>query len=155
MGSEQKAAHPLRHHELVARHLHLRLRDHRADQADHLEVLVVHAHLSRLRREAQEALTTIPTSRTNEGNTMSGVEDVRAGVMTAKEKANSSLGALQQAKQAIDEAQQILGQVTAGSSQPEVTQAHGMLQEAAQGIDSQQNVIQGAIQSAESYAQRL
>lgn len=86
---------------------------------------------------------------------MAGVEDIRAGIATAKEKCNASLAALQQAQQALEEAQQILGQVTAGSSQAEVTQALGMLQEAAQGISGQQNTVQGAIQSAESYAQRL
>jgi hypothetical protein len=86
---------------------------------------------------------------------MAGVEDIRAGIMTAKDKCNAGLAALQQAQQALEEAQQILGQVTSGSSQPEVTQAHGMLQEAVQGISGQQNTIQAAIQSAESYAQRL
>jgi hypothetical protein len=45
--------------------------------------------------------------------------------------------------------------VTAGSSQPEVTQAHGLLAEALQGITGLQSTIEAAISSAESYSARL
>ena len=86
---------------------------------------------------------------------MAGVEDIRQGIAMANAKCNDSIAALAQAAQALEEAQQILGQVTSGSSQPEVTQAHGMLNEAVQSISGQQNTIQAAINSAESYAARL
>lgn len=104
-------------------------------------------------QDVQHLLQTLDVE-TKEGADMA-VEDIRAGIATAREKCNTSLAALQQAQQAIEEAQQILGQVTAGSGQAEVTQAHGMLQEVAQGVSGQQNTIQGAISAAESYAQRL
>jgi hypothetical protein len=86
---------------------------------------------------------------------MAGVEEIRAGITMANEKCNAGVAALQQAAQALEEAQQILGQVTAGSSQPEVTQAHGLLAEAMQGITGQQSTIQAAVSSAESYSARL
>lgn len=86
---------------------------------------------------------------------MAGVEEIRAGIAMANLKCNDSVAALQQAAQALEEAQQILGQVTAGSTQPEVTQAHGMLAEAVQSITGQQSTIQAAVSSAESYSARL
>lgn len=86
---------------------------------------------------------------------MAGVEEIRAGIAMANEKCNASVAALQQAAQSLEEAQQILGQVTSGSTQPEVTQAHGLLAEAVQGINSQQSTIQAAVSSAESYSARL
>lgn len=86
---------------------------------------------------------------------MAGVEEIRAGIAMANEKANAGVAALQQAVQSLEEAQQILGQVTTGSTQPEVTQAHGLLAEAVQGISGQQSTIQAAVSSAESYSARL
>ncbi|MDT7728589.1 MAG: hypothetical protein QOI21_5165 [Actinomycetota bacterium] len=86
---------------------------------------------------------------------MAGVEEVRAGIALAKDKASASIAALQQAAMALEEAQQTLSQATSGSSQQEVSQAHGMFAEAIQGISGTQSTIEGAISSAESYAARL
>lgn len=83
------------------------------------------------------------------------VEDIRNGVAAAKGKCNAGIAALQQAQQALEEAMNLFGTATAGSSQSEVTQTQGMLQEAVQSINSNQNTIQAATQSADSYAQRL
>ncbi|HKS44600.1 MAG TPA: hypothetical protein VJT49_05700 [Amycolatopsis sp.] len=86
---------------------------------------------------------------------MAGVDEIRAGIATANEKCNSSIAALQQAAQALEEARQILSQVTSGSNQPEVTQANGLLANAGQGISDTQGTIQQAISSAEQYSARL
>ncbi|HJQ45644.1 MAG TPA: hypothetical protein VJ870_04860 [Amycolatopsis sp.] len=86
---------------------------------------------------------------------MAGVEEIRAGIAMANQKCEAAAGALQQAAQSLEEAQQMLGQVTSGSTQPEVTQALAMLAEAVQGINGQQNTIQAAVSSAESYSARL
>lgn len=86
---------------------------------------------------------------------MPGVEEIRAGIALANEKASASIAALQQAAAALEEAQQSLALATSGSTQQEVTQAHGLLAEALQGITGTQSTIQAGISSAESYSARL
>lgn len=86
---------------------------------------------------------------------MPGVEEIRAGITVAAEKASASIAALQHAVQSLEEAQQSLAQATSGSTQEEVNQAHGMLAEALQGISGVQSTIQAGISSAESYSARL
>ncbi|WP_019813882.1 hypothetical protein [Saccharomonospora saliphila] len=86
---------------------------------------------------------------------MPGVEDIRAGIALANEKASDSIAALQQAAQSLEEAQQSLAQATTGSTQEEVNQAHGMLAEAIQGINGTQTTIRACITSAENYSARL
>lgn len=83
------------------------------------------------------------------------VEEIRAGIAMANEKCQTGVAALQHAAQALEEAQQILGQVTSGSTQPEVTQAHGLLAETIQSITGQQGTIQAAVSSADAYSARL
>ncbi|TVT52231.1 hypothetical protein ORV05_31230 [Amycolatopsis cynarae] len=86
---------------------------------------------------------------------MAGVDDIRAGIQAAKEKCNASLAALQQAAQDLEQAQQILAQVTSGSNHAAVNEATGLLNQARDGVNSQQGTITAAIDSAESYAQQL
>lgn len=86
---------------------------------------------------------------------MPGVEEIRAGIALANEKASASIAALQQAAQSLEEAQQALTTATTGSSQDEVRQAHGMLAEATQGITGLQSTVQAGMSSAESYSARL
>ncbi|WP_158886655.1 hypothetical protein [Amycolatopsis anabasis] len=86
---------------------------------------------------------------------MAGVEEVRAGIAQANEKASASIAALQQAAQSLGEAQQILSQATEGSSQNEVNEAHRMIAEALNGINDTQGTVEACISSAESYAARL
>ena len=86
---------------------------------------------------------------------MAGVEEVRAGIALAKDKAAASVAALQQAAMALEEAQQTLSQATSGSNQQEVTQAHGMFAEALHSISGTQSTIEGGMSSADSYAARL
>ncbi|MBK1785009.1 hypothetical protein [Prauserella cavernicola] len=86
---------------------------------------------------------------------MPGVEEIRAGIALANEKASAGIAALQQAAQSIEEAQQTLSMATSGSTQQEVNQAHGLLAEALQGINGTQSTIQACISSAENYSARL
>jgi hypothetical protein len=86
---------------------------------------------------------------------MAGVEEVRAGIALANQKASESIAALQQATLALEEAQQALAGATHGSSQEEIQHAHGMLAEAAQSLTGVQGTINASISSAEGYAGRL
>jgi hypothetical protein len=86
---------------------------------------------------------------------MAGVQEIQAGIAMANEKCNSSIAALAQAVQALEEARQILSQVTTGSNQPEVTQAHGILDRAVDSIGNTQGTVHQAISLAEQYSQRL
>ncbi|MCU1687334.1 MAG: hypothetical protein JWQ81_8073 [Amycolatopsis sp.] len=86
---------------------------------------------------------------------MAGVEEIRAGIALANEQASAGIAALQQAEQALVEAQQSLAMATSGSNQQEVSQAHGLLAEALQGISGMQSTIQACISSADSYSARL
>ncbi|GAA5108527.1 hypothetical protein [Haloechinothrix salitolerans] len=86
---------------------------------------------------------------------MAGVEEIRAGIALANEKASASIAALQQAAQSLEEAQQSLAEATSGSSQDEVNQAHGLLAEAIQSITGTQSTIQACMSSADAYSARL
>ena len=65
---------------------------------------------------------------------MASIEEVRAGIDAAKEKASESLGALQQAQSALEEAQAQMQQVTEGSGQADVSEANAMLAQAVTSI---------------------
>lgn len=86
---------------------------------------------------------------------MAGVEEVRAGIALANQKASESIAALQQATLALEEAQQALAEATQGSGQQEIQHAHGMLAEAVQSLNGVQGTINASIDSAEGYAGRL
>ncbi len=86
---------------------------------------------------------------------MAGIDEIRAGIALANEKASASIAALQQAALALEEAQQSLTRATEGSSQHEVSQAHGLLAEALQGINGLQSTVQASISSADQYSSRL
>ncbi|QGK68614.1 hypothetical protein GIY23_02715 [Allosaccharopolyspora coralli] len=86
---------------------------------------------------------------------MAGVEEVRAGIALANQKASESVAALQQASMSLEEAQQALADATQGSGQEEIMQAHGMLAEATQSLSGVQGTINASISSTEGYAGRL
>ncbi|MBE9373988.1 hypothetical protein IQ251_05960 [Saccharopolyspora sp. HNM0983] len=86
---------------------------------------------------------------------MAGVEEVRAGINLATQKASESIAALQQAAMSLEEAQQALVSATQGSGQQEVQHAHGMLAEAIQTITGAQGTVNACITTAEGYADRL
>jgi hypothetical protein len=86
---------------------------------------------------------------------MASIEEVRAGIDSAKEKASESLGALQQAQSALEAAQAQMQQVTEGSGQADVSEANAMLAQAVTSITEVQQNVQAAIQASESVAARL
>lgn len=86
---------------------------------------------------------------------MAGVEEVRAGIALAGEKAREGMAALEQAKVALGEAAQALLSATGGSGQDDIQQAQGALNQASEEITGVQGAIDGAVSSADSYAGRL
>ena len=73
----------------------------------------------------------------------------------AKEKAEESIAAMQQAAMALDEAQAALQSTIQGSAQDEVLQARSMLLDAGQNLTLVQGAVKNSISSAENYAGRL
>jgi uncharacterized protein YoxC len=86
---------------------------------------------------------------------MASIEEVRAGIAQAGQKAQESLDALQQAQSHIEEAQQLLQRVTEGTSQADAQEAVAQLQQAANSINDVQQLVQAAVSTAEGTAQRL
>jgi uncharacterized phage infection (PIP) family protein YhgE len=86
---------------------------------------------------------------------MASIEEVRAGIDGAKEKASESLGTLQQAQSALEEAQAQMQQVTEGSGQADVSEANAMLAQAVTSITEVQQNVQAAIEASENVAARL
>ncbi|OLR92130.1 hypothetical protein [Actinokineospora bangkokensis] len=86
---------------------------------------------------------------------MAGVEEIRAAILQATEKAQSSIAAITQASLQLDEARSALLNATQGSTQVEVSQSQGLLAEALQTLQGVQTTIQSGIASAEGYAARL
>ncbi len=86
---------------------------------------------------------------------MASIEEVRAGISAANDKASESLGALQQALAALEQAQGELLQVTQGSGQTDVSEANGLLAQAVGSVTEVQQSVQAAIQASEGVASRL
>ncbi|MER5388206.1 hypothetical protein [Saccharopolyspora sp. NPDC002686] len=86
---------------------------------------------------------------------MAGVEEIRAGISLATQKAQESMAAIQQAILTLEEGQQALAAATQGSGQEESQQAQGLLSEAIQTLSGVQGTINASTQAAEGYASRL
>lgn len=86
---------------------------------------------------------------------MASIEEVRAGIGLANDKASESLGALQQAHSSLEQAQGLLQRATEGSSQADAPEATGLLTQAMGSINEVQQSVQAAIQAAEGVANRL
>lgn len=86
---------------------------------------------------------------------MASIEEVRGGIAQANDKAQESLGALQQAHSSLEQAQGMLTQTTEGSSQADVNEANNLLAQAINSITEVQQNVQAAIQAAEGVAARL
>ncbi len=86
---------------------------------------------------------------------MASIEEVRAGIGLANDKASESLGALQQAHSSLEQAQGLLQRATEGSSQADAPEATGLLTQAIGSINEVQQNVQAAIQAAEGVANRL
>ncbi|MHA6792993.1 hypothetical protein ACVGVM_05635 [Pseudonocardia bannensis] len=86
---------------------------------------------------------------------MASIEEVRAGIALANDKASESIGALQQAQTCIEQAQAALQQVTEGSGQGDVDEANALYAQAAGSIADVQQAVSAAIQASEGVANRL
>ncbi|MBA3905628.1 MAG: hypothetical protein H0X35_02925 [Pseudonocardiales bacterium] len=86
---------------------------------------------------------------------MASIDEVRAGIGMANEKAEESLGALQQAHSSLEQAQGLLMRATEGSSQADAPEATGLLAKAISSITEVQQAVQSAVQAAEGVAARL
>lgn len=86
---------------------------------------------------------------------MASVEQVRNGILQANDKAQESLGALQAAGNAIEQAKSALLQVVQGTNQPEAEQAASMLDQAIANLNDTHQQVTQAINTAQGYANRL
>ena len=86
---------------------------------------------------------------------MASIEEVRAGISLANDKASESIGALQQAHSSLEQAQAALMRVTEGSTQADVSDANGLLAQAVGTVLEVQQQVASAIQAAEGVANRL
>ena len=86
---------------------------------------------------------------------MASIDEVRAGISLANDKANESLGALQQAHASLEQAQGALMRVTEGSGQADVTEANGLLAQAVGSIEEVRQQVSAAISASEDVANRL
>lgn len=86
---------------------------------------------------------------------MASIEEVRAGIALANDKASESLGALQQAQSSLEQAQGALQRVTEGSNQSDAQEAANMLAQAISSISDVQQAVSAAIQASESVSNRL
>ena len=86
---------------------------------------------------------------------MASIEEVRASINLANDKASESLGALQQAYSSLEEAQGMLIRATEGSGQADVSEANGLLAQAVDSIQGVQQSVQAAISASEGVANRL
>ncbi|HWC82433.1 MAG TPA: hypothetical protein VG756_20985 [Pseudonocardiaceae bacterium] len=86
---------------------------------------------------------------------MASVDEVRAGIGQANEKAKESIAAIQQAISALEQAQAALAAVTQGSAQADADQANGLLANATRAMGEAQQSVTAAISTAEGYAARL
>ncbi|MGH3569028.1 MAG: hypothetical protein ACRDRH_23995 [Pseudonocardia sp.] len=86
---------------------------------------------------------------------MASIEEVRAGIALANEKASESISALAQAHTSLEHARDALQRVTEGSAQTDVSEANGLLARAVDSIAEVQQTVSAAIQASEGVANRL
>jgi len=86
---------------------------------------------------------------------MASFEEVRASIALANDKASESLGALQQAHSALEQAQGLMLRVSQGSAQADVSETNGLLAQAVGGIVEVQQAVAAAIRASEGVASRL
>ncbi|MGH3613452.1 MAG: hypothetical protein ACRDRK_12845 [Pseudonocardia sp.] len=86
---------------------------------------------------------------------MASIEEVRAGIALANDKASESISALEQAHSSLEQAQGALRRVTEGSAQADVSEANGLLAQAVGSIVDVQRAVSAAIQASEGVANRL
>lgn len=86
---------------------------------------------------------------------MASVEEVRAAISQANEKAAESIAALQSAASALEDAQRAFSAAAEGSAQSEAEQINGLFAQALSNIGEVQNSVNAAVSTADSYSARL
>ncbi|MEU4763437.1 hypothetical protein ACIQMJ_02220 [Actinosynnema sp. NPDC091369] len=86
---------------------------------------------------------------------MASIEEVRAAIAQAVEKAGQSVNALQQAADLAEDAQALLSTATQGSVQADVEQANARFAEVVSGVTDLQKHLGAGISQAESINSRL
>ena len=86
---------------------------------------------------------------------MASIEDVRAGIMLAVDKAGESLGALQQAYASLEQALGLLMHATEGSPQADVSRAVGLFSQAVGNVQEVQQAVKAGMTEAEAVGARL
>ncbi|CCH27919.1 hypothetical protein ABZ816_06380 [Actinosynnema sp. NPDC047251] len=86
---------------------------------------------------------------------MASIEEVRAAIDQAVDKATQSQQALQQAADLAEDAQALLSTATQGSVQADVEQANGQFAEVVSGVSDLQKFLSAGISQAESINSRL
>ena len=99
----------------------------------------------------------IKSTSTHTGGTgVSGnIEQVRAAILAAVEKANEALGATQEAHSKMEEAQGMLYGATEGSGQADVTTALGLAAQTVNDLEQSRAQITAMISESEGIANRL
>ncbi|WP_237048135.1 hypothetical protein [Lentzea guizhouensis] len=93
--------------------------------------------------------------REGSGVDMASIEEVRAAIAQAIDKASQSQSALQQAAELAEDAQQLLTSVTQGSVQGDVETTNAQFQQVVQGVSELQNYLGAGISGAEGINSRL
>lgn len=86
---------------------------------------------------------------------MASIEEVRAAIAQAVDKADQSVKALQQAADLAEDAQALLSTATQGSAQGDVEQANAQFAAVVNGVSDLQKHLGAGISQAESINSRL
>ncbi|XVV04436.1 hypothetical protein ACQPW3_03185 [Actinosynnema sp. CA-248983] len=86
---------------------------------------------------------------------MASIEEVRAAIAQAVEKAGQSAQALQQAADLAEDAQALLSTATQGSAQADVEQANAQFAEVVSGVTDLQKFLAAGINQADNINSRL
>ncbi|PRY46496.1 hypothetical protein [Umezawaea tangerina] len=86
---------------------------------------------------------------------MASIEEVRAAIAQAIEKAGQSAAALQQAADLAEDAQALLSSAVQGSAQSDAEQANAQFAEVVNGVSDLQKHLGAGISQAESINSRL
>lgn len=86
---------------------------------------------------------------------MASIEEVRAAIAQATEKARASAAALQQAAELAEDAQALLGVALQGSTQSDAEQANAQFAQVVSGVGDLQKFLGAGISQAEGINSRL
>jgi hypothetical protein len=86
---------------------------------------------------------------------MASIEEVRAAIAQAVEKAQQSAAALQQAAELAEDAQALLSTAIQGSAQSDAEQANAQFAQVVSGVGDLQKFLGAGISQAESINSRL